>query len=200
LFQRKALIGSPAVVLSKILSNSACNRGSASCPPPVSRIRPSPASVSFPRRFNSPAALVIVLRDIPVSFDSRLTSPRPWSKALSARYNRAGYSFSVLRTLSQRLSFGVGHLDRVIHLTVPEFPRFVCLSAAPYLVAGGDVIAIPLTPDNRPRSSRMHAVYFRLLLFCPTIRPEATTGLHAKNAFASLPRSFERTRGKRLLE
>src|ERR1043166_4470320 len=37
----------------------------------------SPASESFPSPLNSATALVIVVRDIPVNFDNRVTPPRP---------------------------------------------------------------------------------------------------------------------------
>jgi hypothetical protein len=73
--------GSKRRVSSRILPSCACNPGSESStffrPPPVSRICPLPAPASFFLLFNSATALVIVVRDIPVNSDKRLTPPRP---------------------------------------------------------------------------------------------------------------------------
>src|SRR6266849_3496512 len=129
LVHRTALMGSPAVVSSKIRVNSACSFPSPSStrlrPAPASRILPSVNCTNFLLLHNSATALVIVVRDIPVNLERRLIPPRPWSRALSATNNRAWNSFNVFSNLSQRLSSGERRLDLLIHPTVTESRRFV---------------------------------------------------------------------------
>src|SRR6266540_3806904 len=64
-------------------------------------------------------AFVIVIRDIPVTCDNRLTPPRPRSRALSATNQRACASFSVDSTLPQRRSSAVSRApidrERTLH-------------------------------------------------------------------------------------
>jgi hypothetical protein len=78
---RNRLIGSPAVVSSRIFSNRSRTSGSTSStlflPPPARLARPSPGLTSFPPPLNSSTALVIVVRESPVNAATRLMPPHP---------------------------------------------------------------------------------------------------------------------------
>src|SRR6202140_3780814 len=88
LVHRNRLIGSPAVVSSRIFSNRSCTPGSTPStfflPPPTRLTRPSPGFTSFPLLPSSSTAFVIVVRESPVNAARRLMPPRPKSSALSA--------------------------------------------------------------------------------------------------------------------
>src|SRR5450432_2688049 len=93
LVHRNTLIGSPAVVSSRIFLNNSRTVGSTCSifflPPPPCRTRFSPRLSNFRLPRNSSTALVIFVRDNPVNADIRLMPPRPRSSALSAANNLA---------------------------------------------------------------------------------------------------------------
>src|SRR3990167_2778437 len=104
LVQRRALIGSPAVVSSIILSSNVFNFGSATSfrfrPPPGFRIRPESRNL---RLLNSFMPFIIVGRDIPVNSFMAFKPPRPNDRASLATYHRDWDSFKVFRNLREKL-------------------------------------------------------------------------------------------------
>src|SRR6059036_150329 len=144
LVHRKALMGSPAVVSSRISSSTFRTLSSMSStlfrPAPGCRIIPSSGFNNFLPDFSSSTAFVIVVRDIPVNSHRRLIPPRPKSNALSATYSRAWNSFNVLSTFSHRRSSKLALtfcLDLIIHLKLLPDQRFVQLIIpAPLRVLG----------------------------------------------------------------
>ena len=125
-------MGSPAVVSSKISWSWFRKRGLSSS----TRLRPAPAARtpavgerSGPDARNSAMALVMVVREKPVSRARWLTPPRPKSIARSATYIRAWNSFNVLNTFNHRRSasdwLARCVARRSMPLTVPRSGRFV---------------------------------------------------------------------------
>src|SRR5213593_230292 len=154
LVHRKALMGSPAVVSSRISSSTFRTLSSMSStlfrPAPGCRIIPSSGFNNFLPDFSSSTAFVIVVRDIPVNSHRRLIPPRPKSNALSATYSRAWNSFNVLSTFSHRRSSKLALtfcLDLIIHLKLLPDQRFVQLIIpAPLSDRWGPAVELILRP------------------------------------------------------